>query len=448
MTLLLRICQAIDQRGLIRRGDRGGVAFSGGADSLCLLHLLARLRDERALQIEAIHVDHGLRPGSADEARAARELGLSLGVEVSVLQAGLDPLPAGNLQDSARRRRLALLEEQVAARGLDWIALAHTASDQAETVLMRAVRGAGVRGLAGMDWRRGPLIRPLLGISRREVEAYLARHGLRPVVDPSNATDRYLRNRLRHHVLPLLARENPRVEEALCRLADNCREEDEALEAQVAGLVRAVGAEAGVRALRELPAGLQARVIRTAHQQAVGAASPRLERRHVEAVLELLSHARGSQSVDLPGARLERRYDRLIWVVRAPPEVRTGPFTPVQLEGPGRVQLSDGRTVVVSTRTAGGEGRALVLERIGFPLTLRPPRAGDRFRVGARARRRVFRVLMDAKISRSERGSVPLVIWREEVVQIVGLRVAHGWMASGAGIEILVTGGTGAEEVK
>jgi len=413
---------------LVRRGERGAVALSGGGDSLCLLHLLAQLRDELGLELVAVHVDHGLRPESAEQARQVQAMARTLGVVAHVRQARLSGAP-GNLQERAREERSRLLGELATDLSVDWVALGHTASDQAELVLMRAVRGAGVAGLGGMAWttRMAPgtrLIRPLLGVTREAVGAYLARHGLQPVQDPSNETDRYFRNRVRRGVLPLLRRENPRVVETLCRLAQSCREEDGALEWAAAGILESARCADGlaVGPLRELPAGMLHRVLRAAHREATGSLR-RLERGHLEELGRLLGSDGGTKGLDLPAARVERRYKRLVWLVEP-----AGPatFAPVVVDAPGRVVLGDGRALLVRICPTSDHRLALSAERAPFPLTVRPAAAGDRVAIGGGGSRKVSRVLMDAKVPLAERGRIPVVVSQEEVVLVVGLRRGHG----------------------
>ena len=163
--LLERVERSIVARGLLAAGDRGLCAFSGGPDSLCLLHLLARLRERWSLQLVAVHVDHGLRPESADEALRVVQQAEALGVEAISRRVRVETGPGRNLQESARLVRRETLEHEARDRSAAWVALGHTAQDQGETVLMRVLRGAGPAGLSGMAWRRGRFIRPLLAVS-------------------------------------------------------------------------------------------------------------------------------------------------------------------------------------------------------------------------------------------------------------------------------------------
>ncbi len=209
------------RRHLLARDDRVLVALSGGADSTALLAALARLRAAGQLsEVWALHVDHGLRPGSAAEADSCQVLCDRLQVR---LERALVTVGPGNLQARARRARYAALRGAAERLGATRIATGHTLTDQAETVLLRLLRGAGARGLAGIPPQRGPVVRPLVDRSRAEVLDFLREEGLPWLEDPTNQSPRFLRNRVRTEMVPLLRRLGPSVERTLARTADRTR---------------------------------------------------------------------------------------------------------------------------------------------------------------------------------------------------------------------------------
>jgi tRNA(Ile)-lysidine synthase len=216
------VAVAIDVRGVLEVGETVLVACSGGPDSTALLDALARLASPRRLRLHVAHVDHGLRAGSEREAQlvataaALRQLPFTA-LSVTVAARG------SSLQDRARDARHAALHGLADDVGATAIALAHTADDQAETVLMRALAGATPRGLAAMSERAGRLARPLLHVWRDEVTAYCDALGLVTVDDPSNADPRFLRSRVRHELLPALEQVFPAARRRLCVLADRQR---------------------------------------------------------------------------------------------------------------------------------------------------------------------------------------------------------------------------------
>src|SRR5882724_4712273 len=222
--MLSRVERTIREQRLLSPGDRVLCAVSGGPDSMALLHALWELRDRWHLTLEVATIDHGLRPAARAEAQqvAARAADLGLRwhlVTVDVRGARARAGRGASWQDVARRLRLASLVDLADAIGAGSIALGHQADDQVETILFRILRGTGVRGLAGIPYRRERFVRPLLDVSREEVLAYLRRRSIPFIEDPSNADPRFTRARLRHQVLPALRAENPRIGEALRALA-------------------------------------------------------------------------------------------------------------------------------------------------------------------------------------------------------------------------------------
>jgi tRNA(Ile)-lysidine synthase len=245
-------------------------------------------------QVVACHVDHGLRPGSERDASHCQELCAHIGVRFLGRTVRVGP---GNVQAQARRARYAALRAVAAEAGSRRIATGHTRADQAETVVLRLLRGAGARGLAGIPPRRGALVRPLIDRSREEVLAYLADRGLSHLEDPSNATGRFLRNRVRAEVMPALRRLAPAAERALARAADLLRGDDRALERSARALHR--GTRAEVDALLASPAAVRRRVVRRLWKASTGSRRG-LTADHVEAVLRLLRRPRPGR-ISLPG---------------------------------------------------------------------------------------------------------------------------------------------------
>ena len=224
--MLSAVLRTIATHALFQRGDRVLVAVSGGPDSMSLLHALWEARDRLGIALEVATIDHGLRPEAAAEIALVRARADALELPFVSVAVDVRREPGrASLQDAARRARLGALAALAAERGAARVALGHNADDQAETVLFRIVRGTGLRGLAGIPYRRDPFVRPLLDVRRAEIERYLARRSIPFVRDPSNADPHYARARIRHQILPLLAGENPRVAQALINLARAARGE-------------------------------------------------------------------------------------------------------------------------------------------------------------------------------------------------------------------------------
>jgi tRNA(Ile)-lysidine synthase len=379
-SVLSAILRTLREHALVDRGERVLVAVSGGPDSTALLHALVQLAPRLGIQVEAATVNHGLRPEAATEVALVAERCRDLGVACEVLSVDVRGArgPHISWQDAARRVRLGALEEAAVRRGCGRIALGHTADDQAETVLFRIVRGTGVAGLAAMPYRRGPFVRPMLEVRRREVLRFLAKRRLPFIEDPSNADRRFTRARVRHEWLPFLERENPRLVEALLALAADAR---------------------GARP------------------------HPGLSRRAAATVARLAAAGAGTRRVSVRGGEVEVSYGQ----VRAPGPAAPAAAQITQVSGPGRYG-GDGTALEVeegaSPAAPSPDAAAFDLDRLLLPLRVRTPRAGDRMRPrGGRGSRKLSDLFIDAKIPRTRRSGLPLLEAADGTILFVpGLR--------------------------
>jgi tRNA(Ile)-lysidine synthase len=215
------VARALDRDAVLSAGERVLVACSGGPDSTALLDAVARLASPRGLDLHVAHVDHGLRPGSAAEAEHVAALAARAALPFHPLRVEVEP--GGSLQDRARTARHTALRRLAAELGATAIATGHTADDQAETVLMRALAGATPRALRAMGARDGMLARPLLRVWREQTVAYCAALSLAVLDDPSNRDPRFLRTRVRHQLMPALEEVFPAARRRLVALAENQR---------------------------------------------------------------------------------------------------------------------------------------------------------------------------------------------------------------------------------
>lgn len=317
----------IRSHGMLAGGEHVVVAVSGGPDSMTLLHVLTRLAADWRLVLHAVHVDHGLRPESGAEAAQVKQWCAVFGVPcrvVTVRVAERRSATGESIQEAARALRYAALEEAAATlesasaaeRARVRIAVGHTADDQAETILLRLLRGSGGMGLAGIPPVRGRVIRPLFDLRRDDVMAYCKAVSLPYLLDRSNESRAYLRNRIRHELIPHIESEyNPQFREVLRRLGEVLRADEEVLEDTVNAVLvsPAVAAEFGagrarVRAagVAALPLGLIRRILRRLFREATGEPGPSFER--LEAARALLRPgARGGARIELGGGALALR---------------------------------------------------------------------------------------------------------------------------------------------
>jgi tRNA(Ile)-lysidine synthase len=427
---------------LFAPGERVLVAVSGGADSVALLHVLVLLRGELGLDLRVAHVHHGLRAEADRDAEFVRGVTERLGCPFAIQRVAVARGAGRSPEEAARIARLAALARMARAAGAARVALGHTADDQAETVLMRALQGAGPRGLAGMPIRRGPFVRPLLDAGRAAVLQHLRAHDLGWVEDASNQERRFLRNRIRHDLLPAIeTRGWPQLRGALRRMSRACREAVEALDALLAPeFARSVHALPGghlvdLAPLRALPPGAAKSLLRRAVLEATpGRAMSGLRAHHLAALHALAAGPPGA-IVRLPRGLTVERSRHGLWIS---PERSPGDAVAVAVPGETCLEavglrLSAELVAADAAPARPAESRWEAWFDQGtapLPLVLRHARRGDRVvPFGAGSAVRVSRVLAAAGYPRRARLSWPVVVagqpGGEEVLWVVGVRRAY-----------------------
>jgi len=421
---------------MLAGGETVLVAVSGGADSVALLHLLHALAPSWRLTLHVVHVDHGLRPDSAADAAFVRELGARLGLPVEVERVHVGP---GSVEAAARTARYAALEAWAERLGAARIAVGHTLDDQAETVLMRVLDGAGVRGLAAIPPVRGRIIRPLVEIRREAVRAMLTAEGVAWVEDPTNRDPKFLRNRIRHELLPLLAASYATdVVSALARVARLARESVDALDrAATLELERLTAVEEGEfpsptdaitlsrSALAALPVSVAAEVLRQAAAR-LGSRAPLRAWAH-RGLRRVLAEPPPRRPFRLGGLGVEVSGDR----IRV--GARPGPALPSRtLTVPGRLELPEiDRALEARLLPAAGYAVSRAADQVAFDaaglpraLLVRARRRGDRLVAFGGGERRLKSLLIDAGIPRWDRNRLPLVEAGGQILWVAGLRRA------------------------
>lgn len=387
--MLSKISAFLTDRQMLAPGQTLICAVSGGADSIALLFACHLLQDTMDFSLEAAHFNHHLRGAESDRDEAfVRDFCRGYGIPLHVSGGTVLPGDKG-LEAAAREARYAFL------RGLPGkVATAHTADDNAETLLLRLIRGTGLRGLGGIPPVSGNIVRPMLTVTRREVEDFLAEWSLPHIEDSSNESDIFLRNRLRHHVMPLLYAENPRLAENLSRTALGLRED----EAVLAGLSQ-FDTLPPVEVLRLQPGPLRRRCL-AAFLKENGVKEP--EERHISLAEGLIFSENPSARVDLPGGvTLGRVYDSLAVVETSPaPE-------DVILSCPGSVTWGDYRVTCLPAADISQGTDHFTLCPQG-PLVLRSRRSGDSLRLpgGTKSLKKLF---IDRKLPAAQRDRIPVL---------------------------------------
>ena len=416
--MLIKLLECIRRYGMMQPGDSVTCAVSGGADSMALLMGLYLLREKLQINLSAAHFNHGLRGEESDRDEAfVRDFCDRLDIPFSC---GRGQVCAGKkgLEAAARDARYAYLKTLPGK-----IATAHTANDNAETVLMHMVRGTGLKGLGGITPVNGKLIRPLLTATRSEVLAFLAEYHVGYVSDSTNQTDDFLRNRLRHHVMPLLEQENPRLAENLSAMAMELREDEAALSS-----VAEYEELPCVQTLRQMPRPLRARML-MAFLERSGVNEP--EREHVALAESLVFSDKPSARASFPGGvTVCRKYDRL--------EKLSGParFSPVTLACPGVTDVPELYLRVFCQEEENGKTDAanFFVKPVG-KLVLRPRREGDtmRLRGGTKSLKKLF---IDNKIPASRRDLIPVAADENGVLGVYGVGANLDRLAVQTGIAI------------
>ncbi len=459
--LLAAIRLADQAYHLFADGESLIIGMSGGPDSVALADALRRYAPERALRLHVAHLDHMLRPGSADDAVYVAQLARHWQIPATIEALDVAALAAKSgrgLEEAARLARYAFLASAAGEVGAEAVVVAHHADDQAETVLMNLLRGSGLEGLKAMTplapypltaddvelalGRRlatlpRRLLRPLLDVPRSTIQAYLQQQGLAVREDPSNQDLRFLRNRIRHQILPLLEAENPRLRETLRRTSRWIADDLAVLEPLVdAAWEKCV--VSGSRPFRfrravwqELPEALQRRLLRRAVSELAGR-SP-FGGEHIEA---MRLAATGQPHPGLPlGLRLEGDVEAFWFTAESPlPPPRLRP-EPQPIPRSGSLRLPGGWSLSVCVGAAGtappppSPWTAVLDARfLDQGLAVRGRRAGDRLipqGMGGR-HRRLQDLFVDCHVPRAERDSWPLLVLGDEIIWVPGLRLAEG----------------------
>jgi len=399
--MLNKMLRLVRQYAMLEPGDRLTCAVSGGADSVALLYAMFLLKDKLQITLEAAHFDHGLRgEESHRDAEFVRRLCDRLDIPLT-LGAGEIVSGSKGLEAAARDARYAFFATLPGK-----LATAHTADDNAETVLMRLVRGTGLKGLGAISPVRGSIIRPMLTVTRQEVLSFLQEHDLSYVTDSSNASDDFLRNRLRHHVMPLLKRENPRLAENLSAMALRLRQDEQALHPNLGQ-----GSSLDVETVLALHPAVRSRVLADFLERC-GVREP--ESAHLEALQALLEADNPSARISLPGGVvLRRQYGAVIAGEQA------DALEPVVLECPGRVELPGLLVTCEPAQSLEQTPDSFAFHPDG-KILVRCRQQGDSIRLsgGTKSLKKLF---IDRKIPAADRSAIPVIADDSGLVGVYGI---------------------------
>ena len=436
-----RVYRFILEHHMVQPEETVLAGVSGGVDSLALFHCLYALRHQLNCSIHVAHLDHGIRPDSAADAEFVREQSHQLDLPISIERIDVPQLMRHHklsAETAARNARYHFYEHVSERIGATKIALGHHRDDQAETVLMHLLRGAGSIGLKGiLPVRDGKFIRPLLNFSRREIEGFITELGLQPRKDSTNRESNCLRNRIRLELIPMLEQSyNPNLKNTLNHTAELLRVESDYLEGIAREAFEACREKSNLtdvvvlnrHAFLQNHLAVRQRILRCAIGEIYGEMRS-FYFNHFAGMLKLIEGESPNASLNLPdNLLLQRAYNQLIFhkSVAVPAKFE------YEIAAPGSTNLPllNARLVVtieVPQPAKLPDGRfEAVFDSLQFPLKLRNRRDGDRFQpFGMRGRKKVKDFLIDSKVSRHERERVPILVSGDEIAWVVGYRTSE-----------------------
>ena len=435
--ILKKAKQTILDYRMVEPRDLIIVAVSGGPDSICLLDILHQLSYGLETSLIVAHFDHGLRPKEDQaETQLVKHLADSLGITFETERAVHLKADTASLEEKAREARYSFLERVREKHNGTKIAFGHNLNDQAETFLMRLLRGSGPAGLSGIPpERNGRIIRPLIRMQREDIILYLNVRGIPYSTDSSNTDAKYLRNRIRHELLPLMMDYQPKLIERLGETADLLREEDSYLDHMAGEWIEKESEQlpdciaVSILSLKDLPLPFQNRVVRILLKK-VNNSLRRIDHGHIKSIIALADSKSPHAMLDLPNHLVVRRiYEKLMFASNEDKPVQGFSYL---LDGPGDLFLNEtGQTLRVEEKDytapdieAGGYSVNLDADSIQYPLTVRNFNQGDRFvPLGMNGHKKVKKFFIDLKVPYRERPAVPIVLSQGKIVWICKYRI-------------------------
>lgn len=452
---VLQVEKTLTDFSMIARNDRILVAVSGGPDSVALLHVLSALSGKYSLELGIAHLNHCLRGEESDGDEAfVKSLGRKMGIPVHTRKKNIEKARSKTgtcIEETGREIRYEFFSEIASLHGYNRIALGHNRNDNAEMVLMNLIRGSGPKGLAGIPQVRGNLIRPLCHRSRQEILDYLEKIGARFRIDSTNREDVYLRNRIRHSLIPELSSYNPNIIDTLCRVSDILRMEDDWIEGIVSESMKELVIEtskdhvvistSGIRALHRAAA---RRVIRRAIEM-IKSDLRRISFKHIDSAIKLLE-ATGTAVIDLPGRIRILKSGELLSILREKKSLRSNKMSGKKLKASFDILINMPDILscgvwIDETKTwlffsklpasmlppvfeKNSKTAWMDWEKISFPLRLRNARPGDRFKpFGMNGTRKLSDFFCDAKIPHETRKIIPVIESLDHIIWIAGMRI-------------------------
>lgn len=438
MDIIKKLKQTIEKYNMLSFGDHVLVGLSGGPDSVCLLCILNIIKPSYKLKISATYIDHGLRPDDIPkEIEFCKKLCESLNIPFYVQSINVKDFAKKekiSIQEAARILRYAALDQISININAPKIAVAHNADDQAETVIMRLLRGAGPAGLSGIPPVRKKIIRPLIEIERTEIERFLAEKNISYIIDPSNESTKYLRNKIRKTLMPVIKTISPEAIKIISRTADILREENDYINVAVTkALMRLMSRKTDktVELFCNPMEVLNIVILRRALRFAVDSVRDLkgLTFDHIEDIIKLIKIGKTGDRVYLPkGIRAIKGYSTLIITAEPPKKLSR-----YEITEPQDIYLKES-SIILNLKEIKkeelqnfGDGKNIIyidMDKIKFPLIVRARKPGDYFYpFGFGKKKKLQDFFVDEKIPRDERDTVPIIESEGNIVCIAGYRL-------------------------
>lgn len=435
-----KVFDFIKKHGLAERGDRVLIGLSGGADSVCLTHILYTLRDRIGIELFAAHLNHGIRGSEAERdelfaKRCAEALSVPFFAEHADIK-GEAKRRGVSEELCGREARYAFFERIAAANGITRIATAHNMNDNAETILMNFIRGASINGLCGIPVRRGNIIRPVLCLTRAEIESYVNKNGLEYVTDSTNLSKVYTRNKIRLDFIPKIERElNPNFTETAVKNAENINADRELLDEIADKAYRRYVSNGAVdtEALNAEHISIRRRILYKMLTEAAGTAD--ISSQYVDTLEALASSGRSGSGADLPsGLRARVEYGRLIIGEKSIPAEEFEYTIDV-----GKITTIPELGIEVSLEETDIPGKMSFTFPKNAVLSVRNRRKGDLFYPeGMNGSKKLKNYFIDEKIPREKRGLTGLLTADGEIAYIIGKRRDRRFSFKDKGVKLII----------
>lgn len=436
-----KVIETVKRENLIDKNDKIIVALSGGPDSVCLLHILSKLSKEYGITIYAAHLNHQIRGTAAHkDALYAMDLCAQLGIRYFVKSLDVPTYSKENkltLEEGARILRYEMLFELKNDLSAQKIAVAHNLDDQSETVMMRIMRGTGLTGLKGMEYKRPDgIIRPLMDVLKKDIEKYCQDNHLQPRIDHTNLEDEYTRNKIRIHLLPYIQKEYaPNIKETLSRMANSLREDslfieniaDEKFE-KIASVIDADTVRVDLDLMENEDVVITKRIIRKAYKHLEGSYNG-LETVHLDDVIELIQNQRKDAKINLPKGIIADKKSSYLYITKK--EIKIEPIE-YEIEIPiNKVTVVEELGIKVEAQriskeksklfSTGSNTKSFDIAKISGKLIMRNRHNGDKIKpLGLGGTKKIKDILIDSKVSLELRNNVPIICDDEKILWIVG----------------------------